>query len=277
MAYVYRHIRLDKNEPFYIGISSDSNPNRANSNLNRNKFWHNIVNKTPIRVDILFDNISYEEAKEKEKEFILLYGRKDLGTGSLVNMTSGGEGVLGMVVTEDVRKRISENNKGKKQSEETKKKISLARKGFRHTDEVKRRLSEMKKGKKMPNRSPMSEEARRKMSESRKGKSPSYIYVRTEYHRKRISEGAKGKKMSEEAKRKMSENQKLPIIQYDLQGNFIKEWDGIIDAARHFGKSASCIMRCCQGKSKKSYGFIWEYKYKDKFGRRKNKQISTNK
>lgn len=28
MAYLYRHIRLDKNEPFYIGIGSDSNYNR---------------------------------------------------------------------------------------------------------------------------------------------------------------------------------------------------------------------------------------------------------
>jgi hypothetical protein len=30
MAYVYRHIRLDKNEPFYIGIGSDSSFARAN-------------------------------------------------------------------------------------------------------------------------------------------------------------------------------------------------------------------------------------------------------
>jgi hypothetical protein len=29
MAYVYRHIRLDKNEPFYIGVGSDSNYSRA--------------------------------------------------------------------------------------------------------------------------------------------------------------------------------------------------------------------------------------------------------
>ena len=30
MAYLYRHIRLDKNEPFYIGIGSDTNFKRAN-------------------------------------------------------------------------------------------------------------------------------------------------------------------------------------------------------------------------------------------------------
>lgn len=34
MAYVYRHIRLDKNQPFYIGIGSDTDGryHRANSN-----------------------------------------------------------------------------------------------------------------------------------------------------------------------------------------------------------------------------------------------------
>ena len=276
MAYVYRHIRLDKNEVFYVGISSDSNPNRAKSNLNRNKYWHNIVNKTPIRIDILFDNITYNEAKEKEIEFISLYGRTDIGNGTLVNMTNGGEGVLGIVVSESTRKKISEKNTGKKQSEETKIKISLARKGFKHTDEVKRLIGEFKKGKKLPPRNPVTDETRKKISESKKGKSPSIVYLRTEEHKKRMSEGALGKKMSESAKKKMSDNQKLPILQYDLQGDFIKEWDGIVDASRSFGKHSSSIMRCCQGKTNKTYGFIWKYKYPDRFGRRKNKQSKLN-
>jgi hypothetical protein len=42
---VYRHIRLDKNEPFYIGIGSDRNYKRASSIKDRNKYWGNIVNK----------------------------------------------------------------------------------------------------------------------------------------------------------------------------------------------------------------------------------------
>jgi hypothetical protein len=29
MAYLYRHIRHDKNEPFYIGIGSDNNYKRS--------------------------------------------------------------------------------------------------------------------------------------------------------------------------------------------------------------------------------------------------------
>ncbi len=74
MAYVYRHIRLDKNEPFYIGIGSCLN--RCYIKTRRNKHWHSITDKTDYRVDIIFDDLSLEDAKEKEKELIYLYGKK---------------------------------------------------------------------------------------------------------------------------------------------------------------------------------------------------------
>jgi hypothetical protein len=143
MAAVYRHIRLDKNEPFYIGISS--NIERPYSKFNRNKWWHNIVKKTDYEVEILFDDLTWEESCEKEKEFIKLYGRKDLGLGTLVNLTDGGEGQLG--------------NKyffGKKHTEESKKKIGEKHKGnkwclgYKHTKESKKKISDNNKGKSHP-------------------------------------------------------------------------------------------------------------------------------
>ena len=40
MAYVYRHIRLDKNQPFYIGVGKNDNDlKRAFSKCNRNSYW----------------------------------------------------------------------------------------------------------------------------------------------------------------------------------------------------------------------------------------------
>lgn len=111
MAYLYRHIRLDKNEPFYIGIGSDEGYGRSKEISNRNRYWRNIVKKTPYDVEIMLDNLTWEEACEKEKEFIKLYGRKDLNTGILCNLTEGGEGVLGMKHSEQTRKKISEDNK----------------------------------------------------------------------------------------------------------------------------------------------------------------------
>lgn len=51
-----------------------------------------------------------------------------------------------------------------------------------------------------------------------------------------------------------------PIIQCDLHGAFIREWDRILDAARALEISPSAIRQCLTGKTKKSKGFIWNYK-----------------
>ena len=108
MAYLYRHIRLDKNEPFYIGIGSDEKYKRAYSKK-RSKFWKNIISKTNYEVEIVLDNLTWEEACKKEKEFIKLYGRKDLNEGSLVNMTDGGDGICGYKHTEIAKNKIAKN------------------------------------------------------------------------------------------------------------------------------------------------------------------------
>jgi len=115
MAYVYRHIRLDKNEPFYIGIGSDNLFKRAfdNKSSRRNIIWNKIINKTQYRVDIIIDNISWEEACNKEKEFISLYGRIDKKNGILSNLTDGGDGTLGVLVTDEKKLLMSKRFSGK--------------------------------------------------------------------------------------------------------------------------------------------------------------------
>jgi hypothetical protein len=124
MAYVYRHIRLDKNEPFYIGIGSDDRFRRANEKSRRNKHWYNIVKKSDYETEILFDDLSWDEACKKEIEFIELYGRCDLGTGSLVNLTGGGDGAYKTIPSQETRRKLSIKAKGKVYKEVTKDKIS---------------------------------------------------------------------------------------------------------------------------------------------------------
>ena len=194
MAYVYRHIRFDKNEPFYIGIGNN-NQYRLTEKRGRNTIWKHIINKTKYQAEILLDELTWEEACEKEKEFIKLYGRIDLGTGSLANMTDGGDGTVG-------RK-----------------------------------------------------------------------YIPSLEHRSNLSKASLGKKMSNEAKEKMSKSGKLPIIQYELDGTFVREWEGIIDAAKHMNKVSAGIMRCCQKKFKQAYGFVWEYKNPEKMGKKIRKTL----
>ena len=109
MAYLYRHIRLDINQPFYIGIGENG---RAYSKRDRNVNWHNIVNVTDYEVEILMDGLTREEAFKKEREFIELYGRKDNGTGILCNKTNGGNGQSGWKISEETRKKMGEAQLG---------------------------------------------------------------------------------------------------------------------------------------------------------------------
>jgi len=95
MAYVYTYTRLDKNEVFYVGIGSDSKYKRAKNKSLRTDYFKKIINKSEYKLDIVFDDLSWEDASLKEIELISLYGRKDLGLGTLINLTNGGEGRLG--------------------------------------------------------------------------------------------------------------------------------------------------------------------------------------
>ena len=118
-AYVYTHKRLDKNCIFYVGIGSSANYKRAYQTYKRNEYWKRVNNITEIEVEVLFDGLTWELANYYEKYLIATYGRVNKGTGTLVNMTDGGDGVRGWIITEDGRKRMSN-----------------AKKGFRHTAEA---------------------------------------------------------------------------------------------------------------------------------------------
>jgi hypothetical protein len=136
MAYVYRHIRLDNNTPFYIGIGSDISYKRAYKIKGRSFRWKDIAYKIPYKVEIILDNLTWEEACYKEIEFISLYGRIDLGTGILTNMTDGGGGTTGhkwsINQNKALHKRLKGNkyNLGNKYSPEVKKLLSDIRKNI---------------------------------------------------------------------------------------------------------------------------------------------------
>lgn len=49
------------------------------------------------------------------------------------------------------------------------------------------------------------------------------------------------------------------INQYDLEGNFIKTWDSIIQVERELNIFHSRIIEVCQGKRKQIGSYIWRY------------------
>lgn len=151
---VYFHLKEGVAEVFYVGIGSEK---RAFSRANRSKFWHHVVEKHGYDVLIEDDGLTWAQACELEKKYIAWFGRRIDNSGTLVNLTPGGDGVVGMVRSAEYRAKISAHRTGTHHSKETKAKLSKANKGNAKliksltgrelTDEHRANISKVNKGK----------------------------------------------------------------------------------------------------------------------------------
>ena len=56
-----------------------------------------------------------------------------------------------------------------------------------------------------------------------------------------------------------SKKRSKPVLQYDLNGNFIKEWKSTMECGRN-GFCSQHVASCCRGERKTHKGYIWKYK-----------------
>jgi group I intron endonuclease len=98
----------------------------------------------------------------------------------------------------------------------------------------------------------ITQKSRNKISKSLLGKPKSPEHIQKIKNRK-ITEETK-QKMSLIKKGKVSNHPKKPILQYDKQGNFIKEWNSITEANKFIKGDIGAMLR---GKQKTAGGFIW--------------------
>jgi hypothetical protein len=156
-------------------------------------------------------------------------------------------------------------NMGRKSTKETKLKQSLALKGKKKinmSEETKQKISRANTGKHV------NEKTKQKISKSNQGKVKPLGFgenIRKNRNHSLISEKLKGRTLSNETKLKQSlakknkpSNSSKKIIQFDIEYNFIKEWDSITEAKKSLGKGD--IQSCVLGKQKTAGGFIWRYK-----------------
>ena len=59
--------------------------------------------------------------------------------------------------------------------------------------------------------------------------------------------------------KRISQNGGRKIVQMDLEGNDIRIWDSIAQAANYFGVKRTTICGCCAGRQHTSCGYKWRY------------------
>ena len=136
-----------------------------------------------------FDNEA--DAFKHEIYMIAVFGRKDKGTGILINLTDGGEGGSGYKPTPEQIKKSADARRGRKASPEHRKAISEGQKGKVIPPEVKAKMKIAR------NKRVTTEETKRKTSATMKGRPHS------PEHRRKLAEANRAR-----AKREMAEKGK---------------------------------------------------------------------
>lgn len=283
---VYMHTNKE-NGKVYIGITC-RNPEvrwgkngRGYKKLNQRAFAGAIQKYTwdGFYHDILFVNLTKDEANNKEIELIALYKANVCRWGEEArgyNMTDGGEGHLGHKHTKEAREKMSASAKS------------------RCTDEWRQRLSEHMKGRfvgeKSPNYGkPLSEETRKKISETRQRKPVVQLTLYGEFvaefdgllsaeqntgvHHSEIGKCCQGINQSaggflwvykelydEDAEYDYINHHCIPVIQFSLKGEFIAYYESAAEAERQTSTCGKNILQCCRNELKSANHYLWRFK-----------------
>lgn len=117
LFYVYEIIDPFTNLPFYVGKGTlnrcyDHLKNLDSKSHKNNKIRKILDSGNQVIIRKVFWTDNEQEAFTEEKRLILLYGRKNIKTGMLTNLTNGGEGVSGWIMSNKQRMKISKRVSG---------------------------------------------------------------------------------------------------------------------------------------------------------------------
>ena len=255
---VYMHIF--PNSKIYIGITQQEPQKRWKNGLgygNNQRIMKRAINKygwCNIEHKILYENLTKEEAEQKEIELIALYDSTNKLNG--YNVSLGGNIIkpsekskqknrishLGKKASLETKQKISQSNKGKhnkKRTEEQKIKISEATKKAMENIELRKRLSETHSGKNHKNYGKhLSNETKKKISKANLGKK------RTPQQIENIKNGVKNQKRN---------HKKIICIETGESFNSIKE------IKEKYNYNENTIYHVCSGLRKKAYNMHWKY------------------
>lgn len=231
----YIYIHKSPSSKYYVGITSKNRVqdrwDNGNGYKNCPAFYNAILKYgwKNIEHHVIASKLSENKAKKLEIHLISFFK----ACNRSYNITNGGDGHLGYIPSKETRIKLGNGRRGKSISEEHKLKLSKALKGRKaHPNTIaaiiRTHTSKI-----------VSKETKQKLRDCNLGK-----------------------RLTKETKEKLSAIASKPVIQYNLNGDFIREYKSASDAARFLGKAPSSIVHCCNHKTnyKTAYKYKWEWK-----------------
>jgi group I intron endonuclease len=240
-------------EPFYIGKGTDNRDyhsafDRHNS-FKKNKIKS--LNKKNIKVLSIkvFEDLNEQDSFNIETSIIKKIGRRDLKLGPLTNLTDGGEGRTNIIVSDETKNKISK----------TKKSQNLHSK---HTESTKTLLKQINQGQNNPFYGKHhSEEVKEEQSLRVSGANhPMFGKKHDEETIKKIKEKRNQVVIQEKMNQISKELNSKSVLQFTLDGDFLKEYSSIKEASIETGLSESIIGKCCRGVIKNPRKFFFKFK-----------------
>ncbi len=215
----------------YLVTNCYNNPNWVYIGKTKNNREKNHQNKFGDQIEYTeIDEINSLEHKDWEPlETYWIEQFRQWGFETMNKRKKGGSGPD--FHTEKTKQKISQSTIGHKKSLETKNKMSLSHIG-----------------------KSLSKEHKHKISNSNKGK------IFSNSHIDNLKKGHLKKDKSFYKNEKWLKNIKKSIIQYDLEGNFIREWSSTREASKELNIRETSISQNLTNKQKTSGGYIWKYK-----------------
>lgn len=223
-----------KYEPFYVGKGKGNRMNVHNKVTdNCNRLKQHVIdkikkeNKNPIVLK-LYENISEYSAFRLEKYFINKIGRRDLGLGTLTNLTNGGEGTSGTHYTREKRNNMISNKRGIIKYDIN----GIVFEKFENITDLSIKYPHI-----------LTNHIHRACKSSGRRRIENYFW-------KYVDNESIGDivELNDEFKQ---------ILQYDTDGNFIKKWNSCTELCK-VGFSSGAILNCCRNNCKNNKYYIFK-------------------
>jgi group I intron endonuclease len=255
------------NSKVYVGITNQGYKTRwykhCSDSIRECGFpLHNAMRKHGIdnfKIEVIEVCSDIEYLKEREKYWIKELKSRTTENG--YNLTEGGDGTFGRKHSEETKQKIS--NKHIKRIGQFTLEGTLLK--------VYSSLKEAYEVNKFKSAGPISRAALKDLTaygfkwkylDEPKQKIQKVKFIMTEDIKKRISETNKLRWTPEKREKASLNNFKnKPILQYDLDMNFIQEFRNVSEAVKAVGATTHTnIAKCARGKCQYSCGYKWKYK-----------------